>query len=233
MHSSVEGYLSSFQLLAIINKASMNMVEHVSLLYVGASSGYMLRTGIAGSSGSTMSNFLRTYQTDFQSGCTSLQSHQQWRSILLSPDPCQHLLSPEFFILAILTGVKWNLRVVLICISVMTKDMEHFFRCFLIIQYSLVENSLFSSVLHFLIGLFDSLKSNFLSSLYILDISPLSDVGLVKIFSQSVGCLFVLLTVSLALQKLCHFMRSHLLILNLTSQSTVVLFRNFPPVPVC
>jgi hypothetical protein len=41
------------------------------------------------------------------------------------------------------------------------------------------------------------------------------------------------LTVSLALQKLCHFMRSHLLILNLTSQSTVVLFRNFPPVPVC
>jgi hypothetical protein len=61
----------------------------------------------------------------------------------------------------------------------------------------------------FLIGLFGSLESNFLSCLYILNISPLLDVGLVKIFSQSV-CLFVLLTVSFALQKLCNFMRPHL-----------------------
>jgi hypothetical protein len=52
----------------------------------------------------------------------------------------------------------------------MTKDVEHFFRCFSAIQYSSVEDSLFSSVLHFLIGLFDSLESNFLSSLYILNI---------------------------------------------------------------
>jgi len=59
IHSSVEGHLGSFQLLAIINKAAMNIVEHVSLLYVGASFGYMPRSGIGGSSGSTMSNFLR------------------------------------------------------------------------------------------------------------------------------------------------------------------------------
>jgi hypothetical protein len=78
----------------------------VSLLHVGASSGYMPRSGIAGSSGSTMSNFLRNRQTDFQSGCTSLQSYQQWRSVPLSPHPHQHLLSPEFLILAILTGVR-------------------------------------------------------------------------------------------------------------------------------
>jgi hypothetical protein len=58
-----------------------------------------------------------------------------------------------------------------------------------------------------------------LSFLYILDISPLSDLGLVKIFSQSVGCLLVLLTVSFALQKLCNFMRSHLSILVLTAQA--------------
>jgi len=119
---SVEGHLGSFQLLAIINKAAMNIVEHVSLLYVGTSFGYMLKRGIAGSSGSSMSNFLRNLQTDFQNGCTSLQSHQQWRSVPLSPHPCQHLLSPEFLILAILTGVRWNLSVVLIYISLMTKD---------------------------------------------------------------------------------------------------------------
>jgi hypothetical protein len=81
--------------------------------------------------------------------------------------------------------VRWNLRVVLICISLKSKDIEHFFRCFSANQVSSVENSLFSSVPHFLTGLFGSLESNFLNSLYILDISPLSDVGLVKIFSQS------------------------------------------------
>ena len=59
-----------------------------------------------------------------------------------------------------------------------------------------VENSLFSAVHDFLIGLLVFLESNFLSSLYIFDTSPLSDLGLVKIFSQSVGCYFVLLTVS-------------------------------------
>jgi len=59
IHSSVEGHLGSFQLLAIINKAAMNIVQHMSLLYVGASFGYMPKRGIAGSSGSRMSNFLR------------------------------------------------------------------------------------------------------------------------------------------------------------------------------
>jgi hypothetical protein len=84
----------------------MSIVEHVALLHVGTSSGYMPRTGIAGSSGSTTSNFLRNCQTDFQSGCTNLHCHQQWRNVLLSPHSHQHLLSPEFLILAILTGVR-------------------------------------------------------------------------------------------------------------------------------
>jgi hypothetical protein len=105
-----------------------------------------------------------------------LQSHQQWRSVPLSPHPCQHLLPPEFLILAILTGVRWNLRVVLMCISLLTKGTEHVFRCFWALSLSSVENSLFSSVSHFLIWLFGSLESTFMSSLYILNISLLLDV---------------------------------------------------------
>jgi hypothetical protein len=65
-----------------------------------------------------------------------------------------------------------------------------------------------------------------------LDIRPLSDLGLVKVFSKSVGCLFASLKVSFALQKLCSFMRSHLSILDLTAQAIDVLFRIFFPVPI-
>ena len=81
-------------------------------------------------------------------------------------------------------------------------------------------------------GLFGFLESTFLSSLYILDITLLSDLGLVKILSQPVGGLFVLLMVSFALQKLCNSMRTNLLILDLTAQAIAVLFRNFSPVPI-
>ena len=93
IHSSTEGHLGSFQLLAIINRAAMNIVVLVSLLNIGVSLGYMPKSGIAGSSGSTMSNFLRNRQNDFQSGCISLQPHQQWRSVPLSLQPRQHMLS--------------------------------------------------------------------------------------------------------------------------------------------
>jgi hypothetical protein len=119
--------------------------------------GYMPSNGIAGSSGRTISNFLRNYQICFQRGFSILQSHQQWKSVSLSPNPCQHLLPPAFFSLTILIGVRSNLRVVLICISLLTKDVEHFFKCFSSMRDSSVENSLFSSVLQFLIGLFGSL----------------------------------------------------------------------------
>ena len=146
IHSSVEGHLGSLQLLAIIYKANMNIVEHVSLVQVETYSGYMPRRAIAGSSGSTMSNFLRNHQTDFQNGCTSLQSHQQWRSVPLSPHTLQDVLSPEDFILAIQIDVSWNLRFILICISLITKDFEHFFKSFSDIQDFSIIKFLFSSI---------------------------------------------------------------------------------------
>jgi hypothetical protein len=120
-----------FQLLAVTNKAAMNIIlEQMPLWHGGATFGYIPKRYTAGSSDRSITNFLRNIQIDCQSGCTSLQFHLQWRSVPLFPSPCQHLLSPDFLILAILTGVRWNLRVVLVCISLMTKDFEHFFRCF-------------------------------------------------------------------------------------------------------
>ena len=56
-------------------------------------------------------NFLRNRHTDIQRGWTNLHSHQQCRSVPFTPHPLQHKLSSVFLILAILTGVRWNLRV--------------------------------------------------------------------------------------------------------------------------
>ena len=74
--------------------------------------------------------------------------------------------------------------------------------------------------------------SIFFSSFYISDISTQSDVVLVKIFVQSLVCLFVLLTVTFSLKKLCNVLRSHLSILDLIVQAIDVLFRNISPVPI-
>jgi hypothetical protein len=130
-HISLERHLGSFQLLATKNKTVMDIVKHVFLLPVGTSSGYMPSRGVVGSYSSTMSYFLRNHQTDFQSGFTSLQSHQQWRCVPLSQHPCQPLLSPQFLILATLTVVRWNLMVLLICIFLVIKDVEHFLKLLL------------------------------------------------------------------------------------------------------
>ena len=148
---------------------------------------YTPKSGITGSWGELFPNFLRNRHTVIQRGCTSLHSHQQCRSVPFTPQPLQHKLSSVFLIFAILLGVRWNLRVVLICISLMTNDVEHFLKCLSALWDSSVESSLFRSVLHFFIGLCVLLVSNFLSSLYILENRPLSDVGLVKIFSHYVG----------------------------------------------
>ena len=152
IHPFVMGHMGCFQLLAITDKATMSIVEHMPLWHVGASFWYIPKDGIARASDLFISNFLRKLHIDFQSGCRGLQSHQQWRSVPLSPHPLQHVLSPEVLILAILFAIRWNLRVILIYISFITKDFEHFFKWFSAIGVSLVVNSQFTH--HFFIGLF-------------------------------------------------------------------------------
>jgi hypothetical protein len=63
----------------------MNIVEFMPMWHAGASFGHVPKSGIAVSSGRSIFYFMRDFQIDFQSSCTSLQSYQQWRSVPLSP----------------------------------------------------------------------------------------------------------------------------------------------------
>ena len=158
---------------------------------------------------SSIFNFLRNLHTVFYIGFTNLHSHQQWTRIPFCPYPYQQLLFLVFVIIAILTKVRQYLIVVLICISLIIRDVKHLFMYLLVICTS---GRKFISSAYFFTGFFAFFAIKLYKFfLYILDINLLSDIWLANVFFYSVGCLFILLMISFAEQKLLSLLWPHLL----------------------
>ena len=153
IYSYVDGHLGCFHVLAIVNSAAMNIGVHVSF-QIMVFSGYLPRSGIAGSYDSSIFSFLRDLHTVLHSGASIYIITNCVRGC-----PFLHTLSRIyccrfFLMIAILTGVRWYFIVVLICISLTISDVEHVFLCPLATCLSSLKKCRLRSSAYFSVGLF-------------------------------------------------------------------------------
>ena len=151
IHSSVDGQLDCFHVLATVNRAAVDIVVHDSF-WIMVFSGYMPSSEITGLYGSSIFRFLRNLHPVLHSGCINLHSHQQCKRVPFSPHPHQHLLFSVFSKVAILMVVGCYPVVVLFCISLMISDVEHLSMCLLAICISSLEKRLLKFFVYVWIG---------------------------------------------------------------------------------
>ena len=131
IHSSVSGHWGCFQVLDILNSAAMKRGCMCLFELLLVFSGYMPRSGTTGSYGNSIFSFLKNLHTILFSGYTKLHSHLHCRRVPFSSHPFQHSSRVGVLMMAILTGMLWNLNLVLICISLVISDVEYLFTCLL------------------------------------------------------------------------------------------------------
>ena len=128
--------------------------------------------------------------------------HQQYLRVWIFLHAFQYLI---YLIRAIKICMKWYHTAILICITLMTKDVKHLFRCLLVtcmgLFWFVLRNVYSKFFLYFLPGQYVFLLLSCKSSLYILNASSLSNTWFANIFSYSMGCLFTVLMLLLAVQR--------------------------------
>ena len=146
IHSSVDGHLGCFHVLAVVNSVAMNNGIHVSFSSL-VSLGYMSRSRIAESYGVFFPSFSRNLHTIFHSGCISLHYQQQCKRVPFSPYSLQHLFV-DFLRMDILNRCE-VISYFDFHVSNNKPDIEHLFTCLLTNCMSSLEKCLFRSFSQF------------------------------------------------------------------------------------